>query len=152
MPFPQLADHAVVSEMYSEDGSAYLCNCCGKKYQSTNSILAAIIKQHIRSVHQEQIQDQVSESVPVQHREETGGNTEKMRLLLCCTSADIFVTDIELRSAHDEDMSLPDKKKEALLVMKTLKSNHPMSDKLIVDLFKAISLGVDSSTNFLMLK
>ena len=30
--------------------------------------------------------------------------------------------------------------------MKTLKANHPMSDKLIVDLFKAINLGVDFST------
>ena len=48
--------------------------------------------------------------------------------------------------SDDTSNGVLDKRAQAILVMKTLKANHPLSDKLIADLFKAINLGVDFST------
>ena len=53
-------------------------------------------------------------------------------------------TDMELNAEDGE--SFLDKRKQATLVMMTLKANHPMSDILIIDLFKAVNIGVDFST------
>ena len=68
MPFPRLADHDVVSGMYTKSGSAYVCSHCRKKYCSETKV-----RQHLRSVHQEKVQAKMQEPVPTQRVDELEG-------------------------------------------------------------------------------